>query len=1811
MNNLSLIHGSKKGSKQPHRPHIAPDTLVSQETFKALYGLCEGEIYGLADGGKSIKLDGTPLINDNGQPNFTGVNWEFRAGTLDQNPISGFNSVENEQIIGVELRSDKAWTKAINNRELSAVRVRLNFNSLREQKDNGDVVGLTIEYAFDVQTNGGAFIEVGRFKVSGKSSSGFKRSHRIELPQSQNKSHRWTLRVRRITPNRNSDLVSDTVHIDALTEIIDAKLAYPCTAVLGLSYNAKTFSNVAKIAVRLKGKIIQVPTNYDPDTRTYTGLWDGAFKMAYSNNPAWVYYDICVHKRYGLGERLSGLVDKWRLYQIGQYCDELVDDGKGGQEPRFAINVYIQKAEDAYLVLQNIASVFRGMSFWDGQNIVVDADTPKDPVYTFSRANVVGGEFVYQGTRARDRHTLISVAWSNPDNEYKTEYEPVADEQAIARYGIKKLDIAAWGCTSKGQAQRAGLWALKSEQLETQTVSFKTGLQGFIPQVGQVINIADDIFVGRAISGRIISANAQAKQLTLDRQAGKVGDTITLNTAGQVQTAKIVAVNNTVLTLDKAVGQTDDVWAIISDDLKLMQFRILSIAQNDDATFDITALQYARQKYDVVDTGANIIQEPLTILKATPITAPNSVTLMANTRTHQGQAVTTLTINWEQVQGATAYIVEWRKDDGNWMTLPKVSGQSVDIDGVYAGAYLARVRAVDSFDNESLATSSQLTQITGKTGRPPRLARLNVQGKLFGMDLAWTFNKGSDDTNFTEIQVSPDGRSNITTLGTFAYPTNGHTINGLQGNLTQYYRARIVDKLGNTSDWTDWVSGTTSADADKVLDILSGHISESHLDQTLRTPIGKILPLEQRLGQQIGKIGSLENAVAGVNGQLGTLNQSLSSAQNNIATTQRELNTTKQQLATAQNKLNTAVANITTERNRITSAIRDITALQSANNAKTQEIANLTQTVNGHTSSIRELGVTTGDLSQKYSQLKTVADKATSDITAIKQTQAGQATAIEQMNSKFGWQTLTSATDLNTLTTQGNYFISGARTNSPVHAWTYVTVDVPRADRITQTAWADNAPNITYRRTRSGTTWTAWEKMATGAELNTKASSADVQTLRQTVADSDSALGRRIDSVETAYRQADTQANAKIDSEITARTSADSALSTRIDNLQSEFNGNKSSVANQLKTLSDKDTATATQISQITANVTTAQNTANIANGKADTATTKADNAQRVANTATANITAEQKARADADGGLANRITALDAAYKKSDTDLTARITAEEKARADRDNAVTQKVTALESTVGGINGRVGKAESKITGLERTTADLNGAIATAQSQLNARFDNLAVGSRNLLLNSGRIMIAKNKSSNWNFTGYQLSQALVVGQTYTFSADVNFTEGVSDKVSVLSYKNNNLTEPDSNIQTVSVVNGKITGSFIATVPNDGRLLFYAGESGRTYGKVAEVKNAKLERGNIPTDWTPAPEDMQVDLSLYATNASLNEFKHTQATKDTATAQKLSQLESNLGQKASAAALNEFKQTQAEKDNASSQKLTQLQASLESVDNRTKWKEITTVTDLNNLKEQGNYFIKQSNNPNAPVINWVYVSVDKANNARIKQTVWADNHASNIYTRLWTDNRWLAWEQTPSSSDVANKASATALNELTTRVQNVDGKITAEANKIATMQTTVNSQTVSIRNVEQSVNGVKAVKAVTVDNNGFISGYGLMSELQNGRVTSHFGINADQIYFGATTTAKKPFVFTTRTTTIDGVSYPAGAWLNSASIANASIKLAHIDKASIGNLSALSANIGHFKSAETGARLEIKDSLLSVYDENNVLRVRLGLW
>lgn len=1253
-----MIKGAKAGQQSQRQPVIAKDSAASISYLNILYGLSEGEISGLADGAKSIYLDDTPLIDDSGNPNFKddngnlAVTWDFRTGTNDQDYIKGFPSVENETNINVELKGGTPYVKTVTNSQLSAVRLRLSWAALRKQETNGDVNGITIEYAIDLSTNGGAYQQVLLTKVSDKTSAKYERSHRIDLPRGST----WNIRVRRLTPNATSDLISDKMYVDAITEIIDAKLRYPNTALLGLQYNAATFSNVAKLAVRCKGKIISVPSNYDPVTRTYNGIWDGTFKQAYSNNPAWVYYDICTQWRYGLGDRLtSAMIDKWSLYSLAQYCDQQVSDGKGGQEPRFTVNVYLQAQQDAFAVLQSLAAIFRAMSYWQGEQIVLDADLPKDPVYTFSRANVVDGEFSYTGTRARDRHTIAKVAWDNPAQKFKTEYEFVRDEAAIAKYGVKVLDLSMVGCTSQGQAQRAGLWALKSEQLETRTVTFKTGLDGFIPTVGSIINVSDEVLAGRANGGRVSAVSSDFLTVTVDRDVVvSVGDTLIINADdGKAQRRIVSAVNGRNVTVSVAFDgvSSQNVWAVDSSDLKTMRFRVLSIKQ-DDVTFSITALQHEPQKYDAIDYGAIVEPTAISIIKPNVIAEPKNVAITQRNRVEQGQNITTMLVSWEQVSGAVAYDVEWRKDNGNWTKVPRTGNNSIEIDGVYSGNYLARVAAVSAFDLVSNFATSILTAVAGKIGAPPTLASLKATGILFGMRLDWLFAQGSSDTNYTEIQVASAPDTNVAVLGAYAYPTNTATINGLQGNLTQYYRARIVDKLGNASPWTAWVSGTTDANAQKVLDLLNGQITESQLYKDLGDKISKIGTIETGLSQEIqdridaqaqeaidrsnaitqetqSRITAIKSVSDGLtqeiidrkNGDTNTLqviNTYKASNDNALAAVQSDIKTvTTAQSATA-TKLDGVYAIVTPltadsvlwtadSGTKTATAWTLQSAYATADMALSQKIDNVSAT---YVDSLASVQRETKAVSDKYSALAT-------DVNIIKAAQSGN---LALVMDNYYTKATTDQTIAQKISTFKSEVVDPAlKQKADAGALRETTAKADRIDGQLQAASTklDGVYARVVPLTADSNSWTAdsGSKSATG------------WTLQSAIVDGDSALSSRIDVLTASV---DSNA-ASITSEQTARVSADNALSSRIDTLNSDYQGNKATVSSQLSTLSTSSSSQASSISGLQASVSTAQSTAN-------TAVSKADNAQSAANTANAAIQTEQTARVDADSALSSRI---------------------------------------------------------------------------------------------------------------------------------------------------------------------------------------------------------------------------------------------------------------------------------------------------------------------------------------------------------------------------------------------------------------------------------------------------------------------------------------------------------------------------------------------------------------------------------------------
>lgn len=874
------VRGAKGGSKKPRQPNIADDTVASKTYAKIQYGLSEGEVEGLANGHKSIFLDDTPVQNDAGSNNFQDLKVDFLSGTNDQEYMKGFEDISSETAVGVELKSSSPWVKGITNLNLDAVAIRIRFGALKQQDPStGDVTGIKIDYSIEVQTDGGPWELMLNTSMSGKTSANYERTHRIGLPKA-NKN--WLIRVTRKTPNSTSEYVSDKMYVQAITEVVDLKLAYPNTALLGLQYDAETFSNIAKVAVDLKGIKIKVPSNYDPVSRTYVGIWNGLFKRAYTNNPAWIYYDLCTAKRYALGNRLTeSMIDKWSLYRLAQYCDQKVPDGKGGEEPRFTCNVYIQSAEAAFDILTKLAGLFRAINCWDGTAIVCDADLPQDTYFTYTRANVIDGIFEYSGTRARDRHNAVKVAWDNPQNRYKTEYVFVRDEKAIAEAKtVKLLEMEAWGCTSEGQAQRAGQWALKSEQLETRTVTFKVGLDGHIPLPGKVIEVADELFAGRANGGRIAAVSKDRKSITLDRDdvVCRAGDRLVVNGEdGKAQARVVDGISGRVVTVVAAFDSVaaQNVWVVDAKDLATMKFRIISIAQNDQHQFTITGLQHNPEKFDAIDNGAFIDERPISIVNPSVQSPVESVTISSEQMVQQGMSVETMIISWPQAKDATKYQVEWCKDNGTWLKLPLTGSNSAEVSGIYAGKYEARVIAISAFDVSSLPTYSVLTDLKGKQGKPPKLAFIRATSVLFGMKIDWGFPAvGALDTAYVEINVSLDGKSNIAQLGLFAYPTTTHTIQGLQPNLTQFYQGRIVDRIGNKGDWSNWVSGTSTADAKDVLDLLHEQISESQLNKDLQ--------------QKIEHIGKIDTDLSGLNDAVNNAQKTADKANTDLAIERKE-----------------------------------------------------------------------------------------------------------------------------------------------------------------------------------------------------------------------------------------------------------------------------------------------------------------------------------------------------------------------------------------------------------------------------------------------------------------------------------------------------------------------------------------------------------------------------------------------------------------------------------------------------------------------------------------------------------------------------------------------------------------------------------------------------------------------------------------------------------------------------------------------------------------------------------------------------------
>ncbi|WP_352439348.1 host specificity protein J [Citrobacter freundii] len=828
---MEAITGAKGGSQKQHTPVEQPDSAQSMARCRMLLALGEGEFAGGLDATR-IFLDGTPLGNHDGTMNFENVSWDFRPGTQTQTPIPGFPAVENETTVGVSLTKATPWTRAISNIQIDAVLVRVGIPGLQQQENDGDIVGTTVQYHIDLAVDGGAYSTVMTKTVTEKLSSLYELTHRINLPKANTG---WQIRVVRDTEDSTSQMLQNKTQVQAITEVIDARLRYPHTALLYVSFNAKAFSNIPKISCKPKGRVIRIPQNYDPITRTYGGTWDGTFKWGWTNNPAWIWFDILTEPRFGLGRRVTpAMLDKWELYRIAQRCDQKVPDGKGGSgtEPRFMFDVYIQAQADAWQVIKDIAAGFNGMTFWGNNMFNVVSDMPADTskLQILTRASVVGKP-TYSSGSEKNRYSSALINFSDPDNHYQDRTTAVMFPELVKQFKLKQTQLTAIGCTRESEAQRRGGWAVYSNSLD-RIITVQTGLDGFAYVPGTVFAFADERLSGRVYGGRITDYDAGLKSVTTDRGTSAVaGDTLMIRTqGGTVESRTIQAVNGQQLILATAFTAAplpNAIFVIDAGQLRLQYFRVTNLTFNDEEnTYSITGAEYNGAKYDAVDNNARLDTPPISLIPTGLVGQPSNIAISSYDSVRQGQRIATMVASWDapldkhgkSQADIVAYQAQWKRGDNEWINIPETGLRNIEVTGIFSGDYLVRVRAINSGGASSLWATSALTHLTGRTGEVPKPIGLRTTAINWGIQVDWSFPADTGDTLQTELQYSANGNGdNPLLLAGVPYPQHTYTQLGLKAGVEFWYRARLVDRIGNQSDWTDWVRGQSNANADDYL----------------------------------------------------------------------------------------------------------------------------------------------------------------------------------------------------------------------------------------------------------------------------------------------------------------------------------------------------------------------------------------------------------------------------------------------------------------------------------------------------------------------------------------------------------------------------------------------------------------------------------------------------------------------------------------------------------------------------------------------------------------------------------------------------------------------------------------------------------------------------------------------------------------------------------------------------------------------------------------------------------------------------------
>ncbi|EHS0229119.1 host specificity protein J [Escherichia coli] len=840
-----------KGSSKGHTPREAKDNLKSTQLLSVIDAISEGPVDGPVDGLKSVLLNGTPVLDSEGKTNFSGVTVVFRAGEQEQTPPEGFESSGSETVLGTEVKYDTPITRTITSANIDRLRLTFGVQALVETTSKGDRNPSEVRLLVQIQRNGGWVTEKD-ITIKGKTTSQYLASVVVgNLPPRP-----FNIRMRRMTPDSTTDQLQNKTLWSSYTEIIDVKQCYPNTALVGVQVDSEQFGNQqVSRNYHLRGRILQVPSNYNPQTRQYSGIWDGTLKPAYSNNMAWCLWDMLTHPRYGMGKRLGAAdVDKWALYVIGQYCDQSVPDGFGGTEPRITCNAYLTTQRKAWDVLSDFCSAMRCMPVWNGQTLTFVQDRPSDKVWTYNRSNVVmpddGAPFRYSFSALKDRHNVVEVNWIDPDNGHETATELVEDTQAILRYGRNVTKMDAFGCTSRGQAHRAGLWLIKTELLETQTVDFSVGAEGLRHVPGDVIEICDDDYAGISTGGRVLAVNSQTRTLTLDREITLPSSGTTLislvDGSGNPVSVEVQSVTDGVKVKVSRVpdGVAEySVWGLKLPTLRQRLFRCVSIRENDDGTYAITAVQHVPEKEAIVDNGAHFDGDRRGTVNG--VTPPAVQHLTAEVTADSGEYQVLARWDTPKVVKGVSFLLRLTvaADDGSerLVSTARTTETTYRFRQLALGNYSLTVRVVNARGQQgdpasvSFRIAAPAAPVTIEL--IPGYFQITAVPKLAVYDPTVQFEFWFSEKRIADIrQVETSARY----LGTALYWIAA-SINIRPGH-DYYFYVRSVNTVGKSA-FVEAV-GRASDDAEGYLSFYKGLINKTHLGKELWTQIdnGQLAP---------------------------------------------------------------------------------------------------------------------------------------------------------------------------------------------------------------------------------------------------------------------------------------------------------------------------------------------------------------------------------------------------------------------------------------------------------------------------------------------------------------------------------------------------------------------------------------------------------------------------------------------------------------------------------------------------------------------------------------------------------------------------------------------------------------------------------------------------------------------------------------------------------------------------------------------------------------------------------------------------------